>query len=235
MRSDQPSPCVQPCRSLCRAGTGPRQDGCSALLNSPHLIHRHPEIAGNNAGKWTRVVAVLETFFRGFQQSAIKVVVELLGNRQGFARNTFQRGQALMQMFDAPLDAFGGIVAPATILPVISNERGHHRVVVHPALPIFVKIGAEFSRCFGWTGTRLSARRQGHHKEHAACGKRQRQECTNHGSPPATPANSLPRSWASMTIKRAVSSMPIAETARLIVMLAQERGKELAGVAGGDP
>ena len=47
------------------------------------------------------------------------------------------------------------------------------------------------------------------------------------GFPPATPANSLPRSWASMTIKRAVSSMPIAVLSTSTASAARTSGETL--------
>src|SRR5438876_1900733 len=204
-----------------------RQRRRHSLLNSPHLRHWHPQAMRHYTVERHGVVAILQPLFHGFQPLPVKVVVELLAGRKRIARNGLQLSEALVQMTDSRLDALSRIIAPPAIL---SRKPGGGRgfgIFLHPPFPIFVEILAEFSSCFCWAGTRLRKCQQRHHKQRAPCRKCQHQQCSNHGFPPAAPANSFSRSWASMTINRAVSSMPIAVLSTSTASAARTSGETL--------
>src|SRR5712692_9060999 len=200
------------------------------LLDSAHLIYGHPEIERHDFAERQRIVAVLQSLLRGFQQSPVEVVIEPLLCGKGIARNIFQRRQAFVEMLLARFEAFRGVVIPPAVLPGIAYGRCRSRVLLHPALPVFIEIRAEFSRCLRLAaGLVCACLRQGQHRhQQPSCdgSHPQHRQQTHHPALPAL-ANSLSRSRASITISRAVSSMPIAVLSTSTASAARASGETL--------
>src|SRR6266513_60484 len=95
------------------------------------------------------------------------------------------------------------------------------------AFPILIEARPEFPRCFSLAGTGQCDRQQGDHKRLTARGKRPHHECPHHGCPPTTSANFFSRSRASITISRAVSSIPIAVLSTSTASVARTSGETL--------
>src|SRR5260370_17590858 len=115
-------------------------------------------------------------------------------------------------MLDARCDACRGVVAPAPVLSGITDERGHLRVFFHPVFPVFVEVGAEFSRCVVLALILAGpARRCRQHREEIQPRSRREDhqgQQTRHFALPAS-ANSFSRSSPTTTITPPLSSTPI--------------------------
>ena len=57
------------------------------LLQAFHLINGHPQVVRHHEPKRKRVVAILQSLLRGFEQLLVQIVVQLLARRQRIARN----------------------------------------------------------------------------------------------------------------------------------------------------
>src|SRR6266704_2712948 len=188
------------------------------LLDAADLQEGHPKIARHNIPERVRFVAVFQPFSRGFQKFAIEVVVQLLVRRQRIAQQSFQPGETFVKMLFALLDSLRRIVRPAPILRRIADGSGRLRVLRHPTLPVFFKVGAEFARGFrGSTACRSGRLRQneyGIHQPNCDAGHRREKHDSHPHSFPAARANSFSLSCASITTRRAVSStfIPVLST-----------------------
>src|SRR5713226_2744870 len=134
-----------------------------------------------------------------------------------------------MQMFDARIEALPRIVAPAAILAGKAHGSRHFGVLLHPPFPIVVEIRPELS-CFGLFAVParcgLSERQHRQDEQPAKNANRQHREQTHHPGLPAF-ANSLSRSCASITMRRAVSSMPMAVLSTSTASVARTSGATL--------
>src|SRR6266403_2743549 len=133
-------------------------------------------------------------------------------------------------MFDARLEALPRIVAPAAILSRKADGGRGIGILLHPPFPIVVEIRPELSSCFGLSvgpagfGLRESQHRQD--EQAAKNANRQHRKQTHHPGLPAF-ANSLSRSRASITMSRAVSSIPMAVLSTSTASAARTRGETL--------
>ncbi len=118
------------------------------MLDPTHLRDGHPKIGRHNITEGGGVVAILQSFGRRFQQLAVEVVVKLAFGGQRIPRNGFQFRQTFVEVADSRCDALSRIVPPMTILPRESHGRRGFGILLHPALPVFIEVGAEFSRYF---------------------------------------------------------------------------------------
>src|ERR1700730_12666075 len=116
-------------------------------------------------------------------------------------------------MFDARIEALSRIVAPAAILSGKTDGGRSFGILLHPPFPIVVEIRQELSCCFGLfavpASRGLSKLQHRQDEQPAENTQRQHRGQTHHPALPAF-ANSLSRSCASITMRRAVSSMPMA-------------------------
>src|SRR5579885_2451171 len=109
------------------------------------------------------------------------------------------------------LDAGGRIVDPAGVLARVADFGGEFRILLHPLFPVGVEIGAEDLCGFGLRGRgRLRLGEGEKRNSQKYSGKTSKGENADHVCLLADLDNSLSRSRASMTMTRAVSSMPIA-------------------------
>src|SRR6266403_351254 len=135
-----------------------------------------------------------------------------------------------MQMFDARFEALSRIVAPAAILPWKTDGGRGIRILLHPPFPIVVEIRPKLSCCFSLLGIParrgLSERQHRQDEQHAKNAHCQYRQQTDHPGLP-TFANSLSRSCASITISRAVSSMPMAVLSTSTASAARTSGDTL--------
>src|SRR6266851_1493089 len=133
-------------------------------------------------------------------------------------------------MFDARLEALPRIVAPAAILSGKAYGGRGFGILLHPPFPIVVEIRPELSCCFGLFAVPprcgLSERQHRQDEQPAKNANCQYREQTDHPALPAF-ANSLSRSCASITMRRAVSSMPMAVLSTSTASAARTSGETL--------
>src|ERR1700674_781504 len=225
----------QPCQNIFKIRNRParhvRKNRRSALLDASHLVQWHPFVARHHVPERQRVIAILQALFRRFEQLAVQVVVQHFLRWERIAGDIFQRRKALVQMFSALLNAFGGIVRPAAVLPRKSHFRRHFRIFGHPALPILIQVSAKLLRGLGLrVACILAAPSHGDHRNHkhsAANSQRQHEQHAHHDSLPAAFANSFSRSCASIRMSRAVSSASIAVLSTSKASTARTSGETL--------
>src|SRR6266446_1670279 len=133
-------------------------------------------------------------------------------------------------MFDARLEALPRIVAPAAIQSGKADGGRGFRILLHPQFPIVVEIRPELSSGFGLFAIParcgLGERQHRQDEQPAENTNCQHREQTDHPGLPAL-ANSLSRSCASITMRRAVSSMPMAVLSTSTASVARTSGDTL--------
>ena len=211
-----------------------RHEGHSARCprsDAPHLGHGHPQVVLHHALERHGVVAVLQPLFRRLQDLPVQVVIHALARGQRFPRKCSHLSQAFVQMLLAPRDALRRIIRPAAVLPGETNACGHLRGFGHPALPVFVEVGAEFAGGFlrRVRAATLRLRRAGPRQGQQPARDRQRQNelFPHHDCLPAPLVNSFSRSAASRTMSRAVSSTSMAVLSTSTASCARTSGETL--------
>src|SRR6266403_4302373 len=135
-----------------------------------------------------------------------------------------------MQMFDARLEAVSRIIAPAAVLSGKTNGGRGIGILLHPSFPIVVEIRPELSCCFGWFAVPaccgLGERQHWQDEQSTENANCQHREQTDHPGLPAF-ANSFSRSCTSITMRRAVSSMPMAVLSTSTASAARTSGETL--------
>src|SRR5579884_698066 len=135
-------------------------------------------------------------------------------------------------MLLASLDAGGRIGDPAGVLARVADFGGEFRILLHPLFPVGVEIGAEDLCGFGLRGRgRLRLGEGEKRKSQKYSGKTSKGENADHVCLLADLDNSLSRSRASMTMTRAVSSMPMAVLSTRMASRARTSGETLRSLS----
>src|SRR5256712_10921672 len=180
----------------------------SALLDAIPLVQGHQKTAAAS------IVAILRPLFDIREKSGVQVIVELLHLGKLFTANRFQHCNAVTKMLFPQLDSLRGIVPPAAVLTGKTEPSCGFGLIHQCALPVFIEKGAELFHLF-CLNTVVSCsvvrqRKYRRNRQRATKPYCQQHRCSHHISLLTVLAKSLSRSRASMTIKRAVSSTPIA-------------------------
>src|SRR5580704_13924209 len=116
-----------------------------SLLHAFHLIYRHPQASWHDESKRKRVIAVSQSFVRRLEQLRIQIEIELFILGQRVAPNLLQLRDGLREVLVAALNARRRIIGPTRVLAGKAESGRDFRVLLLPALPVGLEIGAEFA------------------------------------------------------------------------------------------